>query len=155
VTVQRCRPDVRGKQVSVSVLGPLGDSAEERVTTATRALHQLVDLRARGLSAPVPLLCEASAAYAEAVWANRNQGRRLRPRNRAVNTWEGDWYPESAQPEHQAVLGADLPFDQLFAEPPADDEHGEGWDEEETSRFGRWALTVWAPLLAHETLEDR
>ena len=53
------------------------------------------------------------------------------------------------------VYGEPIPFARLAAEGPREDERGAGWDESETTRFGRYAMRLWRGLLAVETLSDR
>jgi hypothetical protein len=53
------------------------------------------------------------------------------------------------------AFGGELPFAELFAEPPRPDEGGKGWPQSETTRFGRYAIRLWAALLAAEECTDR
>ena len=48
-----------------------------------------------------------------------------------------------------------LSFDELTAEPPNTDEEGDGWDDTETTRFGRYARRLWDFVLAHEAVFER
>jgi exodeoxyribonuclease V gamma subunit len=114
-------------------------------------LVTLVDLYDRGMREPLPLACMASAAYAEAKTAGKDAeaaGRRA---------WESGWnFPkEDAEHEHQLVLGRVLTFDEWTEEPPRADETGDGWDESETTRFGRYARRLWQGLEGREVLVDR
>lgn len=118
---------------------------------AVAHLAILVDLYDRGMREPLPLACMASAAYAEAKTAGRDAeaaGRRA---------WESGWnFPkEDAELEHQLVLGGVRTFDERIEEPPRADEAGDGWDESETTRFGRYARRLWQGLLGREVLVDR
>jgi exodeoxyribonuclease V gamma subunit len=120
-------------------------------TDAARAdLATLVDLYDRGMREPLPLACMASAAYAEAAASGRDAEAAAR------RAWQSAWnYPkEDAELEHQLVLGGVRKFDEL-AEPPRADEAGDGWDETETTRFGRYARRLWHGLLGREVLVDR
>jgi hypothetical protein len=93
----------------------------------------------------------SSAAYAAAAFAGADAEKASR------KAWESGWsFPkEDADLEHQLVRGGILSFDELTAEPPRPDEEGEGWDETETTRFGRFARRLWDRLLAHEAVFER
>ncbi|MGI9023325.1 MAG: exodeoxyribonuclease V subunit gamma, partial [Acidimicrobiales bacterium] len=117
---------------------------------ARRHLHDIVDLYDRGLCEPLPVYCATSAAYAVAVTAGKNGIVAAR------KAWETARFPgEDADPEHQLVLGGRQPFDELLVAPPCPGEDGDGWDDAETSRFGRYARRMWDALLAAEMVEDR
>ena len=107
-------------------------------------LATLVDLYDRGMREPLPLACMTSAAYAAAVHDGADAEKAGR------NAWESGWnFPkEDDDLEHQLVLGGILTFDELIAEPPRPDEEGDGWDDTETTRFGRYARRLWDGLLA-------
>ena len=100
---------------------------------------------------PLPLACMTSAAYA----APRSPA--ATPRRPRRKAWESAWsFPkEDADLEHQLVLGGILSFDELTAEPPRPDEQGDGWDANETTRFGRYARRLWDFVLAHEAVFER
>ena len=51
--------------------------------------------------------------------------------------------------------GGILSFDELTAEPPRPDEQGDGWDDTETTRFGRYAVRLWNGLLQTEAVFER
>jgi exodeoxyribonuclease V gamma subunit len=114
-------------------------------------LATLVDLYDRGMREPLPLACVASAAYAEAAASGRDAEAAAR------KAWQSAWnYPkEDAELEHQLVLGGIRTFDERGQEPPRADEAGDGWDETETTRFGRYARRLWHGLLGREVLVDR
>jgi exodeoxyribonuclease V gamma subunit len=145
VTVGRARsgaPD--GARITVSRLRPIG---AER---ARVGLERLVDLWDRGMREPLPIACLTSAAYAAALEAGED------PEKAARAAWESGWaFPrEDAEPDHQLVFGGVLSLDELMAAPPADGEAGVGWDDAETTRFGRLARRLWAGLLVSEELGD-
>jgi exodeoxyribonuclease V gamma subunit len=122
--------------------------------TSGEALAQLVtlvDLYDRGMREPLPLACTASAAYAEAKTAGRDAEVGAR------RAWESAWnFPrEDAEHEHQLVLGGIRTFDERIEERPRADETGDGWDESETTRFGRYARRLWQGLEGREALVDR
>jgi exodeoxyribonuclease V gamma subunit len=119
--------------------------------TAREQLATIVDLHERGMREALPIATLSSAAYARAA------GGRKDPVEVARKQWESGFRfeGEDAQPEHELIHGGVLAFDELLAQPPRDDESGEGWDERETTRFGRCARRLWEGLLAHEQLSDR
>jgi exodeoxyribonuclease V gamma subunit len=137
----------RKPRISVSTLSPLGEDEEVLRLEAMKWLAVLVDLYERGMREPLPIYCATSAAWALALRRDEN------PSEAARGEWASsfDEFPgEGSEPEHLAVLGAVVPFEQLLDDPPADDETGSGWPATETSRFGRLALRLWGPLLRHE-----
>jgi hypothetical protein len=120
------------------------------------ALADLVDLSRRAMCEPLPLVAEASAAYAR---------RRLAPGaptaaavRTAISAARGEWtrkddtgrtFGEGADPQHVLVWG-DLAMDDLCAVAAVDAERRGGLSATETGRFGVLACRVWEPLLAHE-----
>jgi exodeoxyribonuclease V gamma subunit len=111
----------------------------------------IVDLYFRSMCEPPPLYCKTSAAWAEAA-------KRQSPPVRAASTeWASRFSVpgEDQRPEHILVLGGIVPFEQIAREVARDDETGEGWDESETTRLGRWARRLWDGLLAHEQVGAR
>jgi exodeoxyribonuclease V gamma subunit len=119
--------------------------------TALAQLLVLVDLYDRGMREPLPLACETSAAYAQAVAAGADGEAAAR------DAWETAFRfdKEDRQPEHVLVFGEAVPFGQLLEEAPRDDERGDGWAERETTRFGRYACRLWEGLLSHEEISER
>jgi exodeoxyribonuclease V gamma subunit len=134
-----------GASVTIARIPPLATDA------ALAELATLVDLYDRGIREPLPLACMASAAYAHAAATGKDAEAAAR------KAWESAWnYPkEDAELEHQLVLGGIRTFDERTKEPPPPDETGDGWDETETTRFGRYARRLWHGLLAHEEIVDR
>ncbi len=125
--------------VARSVLGPVDPEAARRHLTA------LLDLRAIGLCAPLPMAVKTSATYAE----KRAAGMTVENAHaKAQSEWAGT-YAERADAAYQLVWGADAPFDVLLADPVPP---GESRPEGETTRFGVLARRLWEPLLAAETL---
>jgi len=140
------RDDVR-----TAVVGVAGEDSQARRDLAVTELAALIDLRDRGLREPLPLFCQTSAAYAEAVCAGQDAelaGRRA---------WESEWNfdHEDREPEHQLVLGGELPFARLLELPPRLGEDGAGWPADEPTRFGRLARRLWDGLLACEQVSAR
>ncbi|MDP9021204.1 MAG: exodeoxyribonuclease V subunit gamma, partial [Actinomycetota bacterium] len=151
VTVGRCRTRRQKPEVTVACLGPLGATAAERERTARAELARLVDLYLRGQREPLPIYCDTSAVYAEAVGGDAD------PAAAAHDAWTTQWthVREDRDPHHVLVLGGVVEFDDVLAAVARDDEVGDGWAADEASRFGRYARRVWEPLLAVEECHDR
>ncbi len=129
--------------VARSTLGPIEPDA------AGRHLAALLDLRAAGLCAPLPMAPKTSAAYAE----KRAAGMTVENAHvKAEQEWTGGKFDgERAEAAYELVWGADAPFDVLLADPvPV----GEPRPDGETTRFGVLARRLWEPLLAAETLDS-
>jgi len=141
----------KGATVTVARLPPRDPDAATRRSLALAHLAVLADLFDRGMRAPVPIACLASAAYADAARAGRD------PQAAGRSEWESGWAfdREDKDLEHQLVLGGVRPFADLLAEPPRDDEAGDGWDESDPTRFGRYARRLWSGLLVCEEVSDR
>jgi exodeoxyribonuclease V gamma subunit len=128
-----------------SRLGPLDH-------TAVDLLRDLVALRDRGLTEPLPLPVKASLAYVE---ARRTGADPADARFRAGQRWAGqkwvDGRPEGegAEPEHVRVHGPGAPLPATGEEPRPGEEH-----PGETTRFGALAMHVWSPLLENERFSD-
>jgi exodeoxyribonuclease V gamma subunit len=135
VTVGRPKIDA---SVAIARIAPI-DPGE-----ALDHLAVLLDLYDRGMREPPPLACMTSAAYAAAA---RSGGGAIKA---ARSEWESDPFPkEDVEPEHRLVLGI-RGFDELLEEAARADEVGSYWDQDETTRFGRWALRLWTGLLQSE-----
>ena len=137
--------------ITIARIPPLADHTGVRQERALKQLATLVDLYDRGMREPLPLACMSSAAYAAAAFAGGDAAKAGR------KAWESAWsFPkEDADLEHQLVRGGILSFDELTAEPPNTDEEGDGWDDNETTRFGRYARRLWDFVLAHEAVFER
>jgi exodeoxyribonuclease V gamma subunit len=137
--------------VTLARLPALAPDATKRRALALEHLATLVDVYDRGMREPLPLACMASAAYAQAKTTGKNAEAAGR------GAWDSGWnYPkEDAELEHRLVLGRVLAFDELTREPPRPDESGDGWDETETTRFGRYARRLWRPVLQSEVVVDQ
>jgi exodeoxyribonuclease V gamma subunit len=148
VTAGRARVGAsrQSARTSVARVAPL--DAERAVTM----LGHLVELYDRGMREPLPVFGETSAVYA--------QGGRNRV-GQATRVWETHFergtlrHGEQEREEHRRVLGGEVSFEQLLAAAPRNDESGEGWNEAEPSRFGRYAHRWWRDLLACEAVTDR
>ena len=144
------RADAPDAVVTIARIPPLGPDASIRGTVARRQLATLVDLYDRGMREPLPLACLASAAYASAA------ERGLDAAAAGRRAWQSDRFDkEDRDAEHQLVHGGVVDFGALLAALPGEDECGEGWDEADETRFGRYARRLWAPLLAIEAVEHR
>ena len=137
--------------ITIARIPPLADHPAVRAERVREPLATLIDLYDRGMREPLPLACMTSAAYAAAA----HQGGDADKAARAA--WESGWnFPkEDAELEHQLVRGDISSFDELTAEPPRPDEQGDGWDDAETTRFGRYAVRLWNGLLQTEAVFER
>lgn len=145
LAVTVARSPARNHPVTASVIGGLPAGEEELSTWALDQLCRLIDLYHRGMSEPLPLYGATSHAWAQEA---RSGGDALQA---AAKEWEADFYGgESTEECHLLVLGGNRSFDWVLGEPPAAGESGTGWDDRETSRFGRIARRLWDPLLEHE-----
>jgi exodeoxyribonuclease V gamma subunit len=112
-------------------------------------LEVLLDLYDRGMREPPPLACLTSAAYAAAARAGGD------PVKAACAQWESGPFPkEDVEPEHRLVVG-ELSLDELLDEHARADEVGTYWDQDEATRFGRWALRLWTGLLQSEQVSHQ
>jgi exodeoxyribonuclease V gamma subunit len=147
VVIGRARSGVRGANVTVARIPPLASSPDARRRLALEQLGVLLDLYDRGMREPLPLACETSAAYAQAVAAGEDG------ESAARGAWETvfRYAKEDRQPEHLLVNGDPLPLSRLLAEPPRDDER---WEETEATRFGRYAMRLWRGLLGVEEIRE-
>ncbi|WP_052668973.1 exodeoxyribonuclease V subunit gamma [Nitriliruptor alkaliphilus] len=151
----------RGKRAARDCdLGPTDGDPTDRQRTAEASLDDLLDLRERGLTGPVPLPCKTAHAYAQAAWLAELEiaDSKSVPAKKASNLWttndRGAFDNEDRDEANRLVLG-DLSFDDLFALPPTEAEAGDGWFvDQEPGRFGRLARRVWWPLFGSEQLED-
>ena len=135
----------RREGVATSRLGPVDED------TARQHLAELVELRTRGLCAPLPLAVKTSAEYA----AKRVNATAANAQALAEKEWASDRYEaEQADPAHRLVWGDPAPFDVLLAEKASDEEQPIGWLGDEPHRFGALARRLWEPLRAAEKLES-
>ncbi len=134
------RSDKRGRKTTVSRFPEFADAGAAR-----SILLELVDLYDRGMCEPLPIACATSAAYVEALRDRKD------PAALAAKEWAGDRFGgENGEAEHVLVYEGRVPFDDVLAVPPCDDEI---WDTTQPSRFGRYALRFWSALLDHEQLD--
>ncbi|HSC05169.1 MAG TPA: exodeoxyribonuclease V subunit gamma, partial [Solirubrobacteraceae bacterium] len=148
VVIGRARAGVRGANVTAARIPPLADSPDARRQVALEQLAVVLDLYERGMREPLPLACDTSAAYAQAVAAGEDGEPAARDAWETVFRYD----KEDRQPEHMLVHGDAIPLARLLVEAPRDDE---GWEEAEATRFGRYAMRMWRGLLGVEELNDR
>jgi exodeoxyribonuclease V gamma subunit len=141
----------RGAQISTARIPALSSEAATRRAIALEHLVVLIDLYDRGMREPLPLAAQTSGAYAQAAAAGKNAEAAGR------GAWESPWNydKEDKDPEHQLALGGVKTFAELLDQPPGPDDAGDGWEEAETTRFGRYARRLWTGLLSVEALEHR
>jgi len=151
VVIGRARADARWAGVTVARIPPLADTPDARRETALEHLAVLLDLYDRGMLEPLPLACDASAAYAMAVTSGEDGEAAARDAWETVFRYD----KEDRQPEHMLVYGDAVPLVRLLEAAPRDDERGPGWYEAHTTRFGRYALRLWGGLLSIEVVSDR
>jgi exodeoxyribonuclease V gamma subunit len=151
VVIGRARAGAPGASVTVARIPPLAADPDARRHVALEQLGVLLDLYDRGMREPLPLACETSAAYAQAVVDDED------PEPAARAAWETvfRYDKEDRQPEHLLVYGGAPPLAGLLASAPREDERGPGWEEGLGTRFGRYAMRLWRGLLAVEELRDR
>jgi len=150
LTVGRLRESGKpGCSTSLARLATLGSDPGTRHDAAAQQLGVLVDLYRRGMREPLPLYCKTSAAWAKGAPPKRH--------SLASKQWTSQWeFPrEDAEPEHVLVLGGKVGFDGLLEEAPRADEDGDGWAGDEDTRFGRYAVRLWAGLLGAEAVSDQ
>ncbi len=143
-----------GAGVTVARIPPLGDTPEARRQAALEQLAVLLDLYDRGMREPLPLACDDVGRLRAGGGGRRGprarRGRRPRRLGDRVPLRQGG--PPARAPAGLRRCGS--------AGPPARGGAPErrartGWDETETTRFGRYALRLWRGLLAAEELSDR
>ncbi len=118
------------ERVAVARIPPLARDQQERRQLALEELGKLAALRAEGMREPLPLPGRTAAEYAQV--ALRGDGD---PESAALGIWASRfrYEGEDAEPEHQLVFGGELP---------------------PIEQLGRYALTLWEPLLRRELLEE-
>jgi exodeoxyribonuclease V gamma subunit len=141
----------RRPRVALVTLSPLGGHPHQVREAALERLQILVDLYRRGMREPLPLYCSTSAAWATASLAGQPVEV---ARARWASTFE-DFLGEDSDPEHVLALGSTTSWETLVGFEPAPDEAGPGWDNNESTRLGRFALRLWAPVLGHEDSRER
>jgi exodeoxyribonuclease V gamma subunit len=149
--VGRARADAYREEVTLARIPSLAGAPAERRDAALAELAVLLDLHDRGMREPLPLACEASAAYAQAAVAGGSADAAAR------RVWESAYRfdREDRDPEHLVVFGGVTTLAELLDEAPRPDEVGEGWDLSESTRFGRYARRLWDGLRAREVLSDQ
>jgi len=149
VTVGKARYRAEA-DVTVARIGPLGADRATRRQRSLAQLEALVGLRDRGMREPLPLAPLTSAAYAHAAATGGD------PEAAASHAWTSgfNFAGEDVDPDHQRAFGGVLVLADLLGTRPRDDEDGEGWDEADPSRFGRYARRLWDGLLAAESVSD-
>jgi exodeoxyribonuclease V gamma subunit len=150
VIVGRVRWGVDNATVTVARLPALAPDQADRAQLARQHLATLVDIYDRGMREPLPLPALTAAAYARAVYRDRN------PQPAARAFWQSNYKidKEDKESEHTRVFGGVITLEALLAIQPRADEHGADWFDAEPSRLGRYARRLWSPVLAHERLMD-
>jgi exodeoxyribonuclease V gamma subunit len=135
LVIGRARAGAHQADVSVARIAPVGGDALAQLAV-------LIDLYDRGMREPLPIACDASAAYAQDGVAA------------AERAWTSafDYPKEDRQPEHVLVYGGELPLSDLLQSSPRADED---WYPDEMGRFGAFARRLWDGLLAREEIADR
>ncbi len=149
--IGRARSGAHNSEVTVARITARGEDPVARREAALTQLAVLVNLYDRGMCEPLPLACEASAAYAQAAATGGDS--EVAARQKWETTFLYD--REDREPEHVLVFGGAITLPELLDEVPRADERGEGWDQSEPTRFGRYARRLWDGLLAREAISDR
>ena len=148
LVIGRARPGADMADVTVARIPPLGDDAAARARAAHAHLAVLLDLYDRGMREPIPLACEASAAYAQAAAGGGNAEAAARTAWRSGFGYD----KEDRQPEHLLVYGGEIDLSELLDQVPRDDED---WPPAHDGRFGRYAHRLWDGVLGLEAVSDR
>lgn len=127
-----------------ALAGPLDDRALDW-------LKALIDVRDRGLCAPLPLPLSTGLAVAEAMARHRSgddESLLAVARKEWQNTPSNLIPGECADAAHTLLLGEDAPVEDFFVAPGAD----ETWESEREgygfrTRIGQYAWRVWGPLV--------
>ena len=151
VTIGRAREGAKRAQVTIVRLSAPPGEPVARSAFALEQLAVLADLYDRGMREPLPLACRTSAAYARAATRGNDPVEAARAQWTSRFKFDG----EDRQPEHKLAFGGEAPFDDLLVAAPRDDEHGDGWEHAEATRFGRLARRLWAGPVAREEFEDQ
>ena len=114
---------------------------------AAELLHQLVDLRDRGLREPLPLSPGTSETWAEAF----AQGDVRKADERARKQWETDPFGgglpgEQDTPAHVLAFGERAAYNDVVGVPHDDEQ----WARGVTHRLGQLALRLWTPVAMFE-----
>jgi exodeoxyribonuclease V gamma subunit len=126
VTVGRAVDGQKGGEATAAHVAPLpGATPSDRRAAALAHLQTIVELFDEGSLEPLPIFDKTSHAL-----ATEDDPKKAAP------LWEGDWFPECAEPENVLVLGGEVSFDAI-----AD------------ARTERLAHRLWGGLRAHERLE--
>lgn len=135
-------------------IGPYrsGEPSARRSTLTVPAdpravLEHVLDVYDRGLREPLPMAPRTAEKYASCRMRGDGIADAMSDAKRLWTSSRGS-YGENADPAVRYVHGVDMPFEQLCAVPPRDDER---WSDE-PSRFGQLARRVWEPMLACETV---
>lgn len=142
----------KGKVAGARVLTSLGPTAAVRADVAGTHLGRLVDLLVEGARRPLVLPAKSAHAYASARGDHEDPASAAQ---QAAKCWDRSamgWAGDADSPAHQLLLGGSVPFDDLLAEPPGEDDTDLG-AQPEPSRFGALAVRLWAPLL--QRLQER
>ncbi len=108
-------------------------------------LRELVDLRDRGMTSPLPISTGTASAYAEKRFGG---GSIEDGYDSATWAWRGD-FGDGTDRSLRYVHGSTLSFQTLLAAAPLADETE---PTNEKSRFGILARTLWDPLLTAENM---
>jgi exodeoxyribonuclease V gamma subunit len=133
-----------GRGPATFSIAPLGRSVDERRRQAMDLLAVVVDLRDRGMREPLPIYAKTSHRFATQL-----RGGNADALDAAADEWTSSFARprEDREPAHELVYDGVRPWADVIAEEPAPDEEGEGWAEDQSSRFGRLALRLWDPIL--------
>jgi exodeoxyribonuclease V gamma subunit len=123
---------------------PIMRSTLSAPANAVDILRQLVDLRDRGMRAPLPMATESTAAYAERRFRGVNADGALT----AANETFADRFGDNTDRSIVYVYGDSPTLAALGDGPPHEDEAT--WSDDPT-RFGALAFRLWHPLLSRET----
>ncbi|MEZ0491034.1 exodeoxyribonuclease V subunit gamma [Kineococcus sp. TBRC 1896] len=129
--------------VALLTLGPVP------AALARGLLVDLLELRAAGLCAPLPLPVETAMAYAQAAWAGRPPAA---CRRAAAGAWTSGWsYPkEDADEENVSVWGARAGVDVLLDWAPPT-----GWPPGAPTSFDAAVQRFFEPLLGAHRMDER